>query len=652
MIPLSLDDYFGLGRVTAAVPSPDGTWLAVAVSRPDADRTKLVSALWRVPLDGSPPEVLTRGPHTARAPCFRRDGALGFLSDRSTRDGKPEDGDDERAQVFVLGPQPGDAVPLTDEPLGVTAFRFAKDGDRLVVLADVLVGVPHDKQREVARERAKKGPSARHYARMPVRFWDHWIPEAAPHVIAYDACGGGRRDLTPDAVDEHRDASFDVSRDGALVAVTSATLGVDRVWDVGVTLLDASSGGTRSLAGGSQTMHASPVFSPDGARLATSRVVRAMGREGKHELVVHGLADGSAQVLAATWDRWPIPVSFTDDGTRVVCTADDDGDVALVAIALADGAVTRVTTGHGSHEGVSLHGRCAYGVFHDLLHPPSPFRVALAGGGTELVADLSGLAPGALGAVVVERFDVRADDGERVQSFVVRPKDVLHAPVLFWVHGGPVHLWADGWQWRWNAALVATHGYAVVLPNPRGSTGRGQDFVEGVVGAKWNEQCVRDLHAVADALPGRQGLDTARIGAMGGSFGGYMMNWFGVTTQRFRCLVTHASVFRADSFFTTTDLPAWASLEIGKSPWAARDVYDAISPHAKMAEWRTPTLVIHGEKDYRVPIGEGLALFEALQAHRVPSELLVFPDENHWILKPRNGVVWYETVFAFLSKYV
>jgi dipeptidyl aminopeptidase/acylaminoacyl peptidase len=211
----------------------------------------------------------------------------------------------------------------------------------------------------------------------------------------------------------------------------------------------------------------------------------------------------------------------------------------------------------------------------------------------------------------------------------------------------------DGWHWRWNPLLAVAAGYAVALPNPRGSTGFGQDFIQGIWGNVWGDQCYKDLMAVTDALERRADVDPQRIMAMGGSFGGYMTNWIGTQTQRFKCLITHASIATMAQFTGTTDHPAWWYLEMGgEDPYADPERFDRYAPLRHIKQWKTPVLIIHGELDYRCPINEGLNLFEALQYHGVDSELLVFPDENHWILKPKNIVAWYESVLEFIGRHL
>lgn len=651
-----------LRRVSAVAPSPDGSWLAVAAERLDEKQVRYVSDLWRVPLgDGGDPVRLTRGDTKDGSPCFRRDGSLGFLSNRNPRAGKAEEDDDKRQQVWLLPAAGGEPQPLTDEPLGVTAFRFARDADRLIVLADVLLDVPHDQQREHAKDLADNGPSGLHYTTMPVRHWDHWRPRPAPHVIAYAADGTDRRDLTPKADDEFRDSidglELDVARDGTRVAIVASRPGPDRIADTYIRVIDVASGAHRDLGAVERTMHGAPVFSPDGATIACTRWPRALGRCGLIELWAFDVDGGDGRAMAPHWDVWPHPQGWTDDGTAVIATADYRGDVPVFRIDASSGEVARITatdTG-GSHLNVHVVADRVVGIRHRWCHPPEPFSCALAAdAGPKLLANLSGLAPGVLTEMARwEEIWVAGDGGTEIQSFIASPRAAGPHPALLWIHGGPMGQASDGWHWRWNPLICVAAGYVVALPNPRGSTGFGQDMVEGVWNNTWGGACYNDLMAVTDALEARDDVDASRVGAMGGSFGGYMANWIGANTDRFACLMSHAGLYHLEAFHGTTDYPAFMVWEFnGSTPWGQPEVFNRFSPHRGVDNWKTPTLIIHGEKDYRVPISEALLLFEALQHHGVESELLVYPDENHWILKPRNSRDWYRRVLAFADRYL
>ena len=252
----------------------------------------------------------------------------------------------------------------------------------------------------------------------------------------------------------------------------------------------------------------------------------------------------------------------------------------------------------------------------------------------------------------IEERHAGAPDGTPVQFRLVRPPaSGAPGPGLMWIHGGPVGAWGDAWHWRWNPLVAAARGYTVALPNPRGSTGFGQSFVEGIWGNVWGATCYEDLMAVADELAADDEVDAGELVAMGGSFGGYMTNWIGTQTDRFSCLVTHAGLADLRAFHGVTDYPAWWALMFGVNPLEGRDAFDRYSPLHHIEGWTSPTLIIHGERDYRVPIGEALVLFESLQSMGVESELLAFPDENHWILKPRNVVEWYGHSLEYIGRH-
>jgi dipeptidyl aminopeptidase/acylaminoacyl peptidase len=660
-VTYTVEQHIALKRVSALASSPDGRWLAAVVQRLDRDGAKYVSDLWKVPTDGSAATQLTRGDSKDAAPCFRHDGALCFLSNRQPNEVKPDEDAEKRMQVWCLPAEGGEPLMLTDEPLGVEGFRCAKAADRMVLFAPVLTDVPHDKQRETAAERRKKGPSARRYAHQPVRHWDHWLHQnedfAFTHVIACDGRGGSRVDLTPGARHEFAiEPHFDISADGRRVAVTRQTQGADRELDTTLLLIDIDTRGQRVLGEAPCVNFDAPLFSPDGRHVASTRSLRSPKVVVRPLAVLIDVADGSIRELAAHWDRWPHLADWSADGCRLVASADDEGITAVFTIDCDANTVERVSAAAagGAHSDLAAlaDGRIA-GIRSTLLEAPECFVTdARAGSLPKVLARLSGHEKA--GFATVENLRVTSTDGTAIHAFLVRPKDARGPlPLLLWIHGGPIGMDQDGWHWRWNPLLAVAQGYAVALPNPRGSTGFGQEFIQGIWGNVWGAQCYEDLMAVTDALAARPDIDGTRTMAMGGSFGGYMTNWIGSQTDRFRCLITHASIATMAQFTGTTDHPAWWYLEMGgEDPYADMAKFDRFAPIRYIKNWKTPTLIIHGELDYRCPINEGLNLFEALQYHGVPSELLVFPDENHWILKPRNVVAWYEAVLEFIGRHL
>ena len=320
------------------------------------------------------------------------------------------------------------------------------------------------------------------------------------------------------------------------------------------------------------------------------------------------------------WEPWPTPCAGPQTGALLV-TADVRGDVPVLRVDVETGEVTRVT----SRESGGCHSRCASprtdsssSATASPSQPPEPFRVALAEAASPAAGALSGFDRALFEQLArIESFEIAAPDGGPRAGV---PAHAAHGgphPLLLWVHGGPMNQWSDGWHWRWNPLVAVAAGYAVLLPNPRGSTGFGQDFPAGIWNNQWGGACFRDLMAVTDAVCARADIDAQRTAAMGGSFGGYMANWIAGSTDRFACLVTHAGIYDFRAFHGVTDHPGWFALGQGGTPEADPASFEPLLSPRQLPHWRTPTLIVHGEKDYRVPISEALLLFEALQRRGV-----------------------------------
>jgi dipeptidyl aminopeptidase/acylaminoacyl peptidase len=356
--------------------------------------------------------------------------------------------------------------------------------------------------------------------------------------------------------------------------------------------------------------------------------------------------------LLAGFDRRPQEIAWAPDSGAVYFTADDRGRRPVFRADLASGGVTRLT-GEGAYDSLcpAPDGRFLYALRSAVDEPPTPVRIDVTAPGSE-PARLAGPGsplelPGRL-----EEIEADAGDGTPVRAWLVLPDAATAAspaPLLLWVHGGPVMSW-NSWSWRWNPWLMAARGYAVLLPDPALSTGYGQAFIARGHGT-WGQRPYTDLMAITDAAGARPDIDEARTAMMGGSFGGYMANWIAGHTDRFAAIVSHAGLWVLDQMFGTTDLPSYWRRMFG-DPLTQPERYVANSPNRSLGAIRTPMLVIHGDKDYRVPLGEALRLWADAQGRVPGARFLYFPDENHWILKPGHVTVWYQTVFAFLAEHV
>ncbi len=668
-----VDQLLALGRVSELVVTPDHQAVIAVVGRVARKGDRMVANLWRVPLDGGPAVQLTVGDHRDQSPRFSGAGDLGFLSDRpggappaSAVDGADSDGD-ARTQLWVLPAAGGEPRRLTDEPLGVDDFAFVADGWVLLVEVDpdAPTGSTLPEMRRAITQRDKEGPTVLTYrAGEQPRHWDSWLPRTSLHLIHQGSAG--RRDLTPGARHHLRSLLVDqklvVSPDGNEVCVTWATRSRrDRVPETVLRCFDLPGGRHRDLGGAARVSYADACYAPDGKSLVAVRSELLHRESDRVTLWRFAGADGGGQPIAADWDTRPTLHGFTADGQALLCTHDHEGATPLVAVGL-DGARV-VLSATGSHKAVRAVGAGRPGGAGDarvvmvrsrLTHAPDVFvHGGQAGAEPTPLANLSGFSPARgleLAAHEVCWTGPSAEGGARIQYHLVTPRGVTRPPILMWIHGGPVGQDSDEWHWRWCVFVAVAAGYAVVTPNPRGSTGRGKAFVDGVFANTWGAACYRDLMLVADEVAARPDLDATRFVAMGGSFGGYMVNWIGTQTHRFRALVSHAGIYALPGFFTTTDYPTSGWFEFGALPWTGEVDYARYSPDAHATGWKTPVLIIHGERDYRVPIGEAIAMYDRLEAQGVDCELAVFPDEGHWIQRPRNIRAWYQLWQRFVAE--
>ncbi|MEJ7801469.1 MAG: prolyl oligopeptidase family serine peptidase, partial [Ilumatobacter sp.] len=481
---------------------------------------------------------------------------------------------------------------------------------------------------------------------------------AVPHVfwlgrVPAEGESTTLRDLMPDIASPYgAGEEVAVSPDGRLVAVSEQVPDGPVAWRSRLTVVATDTGERRVLVDEADADIESPSFSPDSDRIVCVRHQASTHADPPHQtLLVVDVASGTSTDLTPNFDRWPNTPRFAADGKAVFFTADDEGRHPIFRVA-GGGQPVRLT-GDGSYTDVQIaaDGSALYALRSSIDSPAAPVRLdpTAAGQDPEPLPNPGTIAtlPGTL-----RELDAVAADGTAVQTWLVLPDCATAdspAPLVLWIHGGPLMSW-NSWSWRWTPWNLVAHGYAVLMPNPGLSQGFGQDFVRRGWGA-WGAEPYTDLMAATDAAIELPEIDGSRTAAMGGSFGGYMANWVATQTRRFDAIVTHASLWHLDGFVGATDASSYWEREFG-DPLIAPDRYDANSPHRYADAIDTPMLVIHGDKDYRVPIGEGLRLWYDLQKREVPSKFLYFPDENHWVLTPGNATVWYETVLAFLGEHV
>ncbi|KNC19215.1 peptidase S9 [Arthrobacter sp. RIT-PI-e] len=663
----SLDDFVALPRLSGLALNGDGTRLVTSVATLDPKATGYRTALWEVdPAGAEPARRLTRSSAGESGASFLASGDLLFTSGRPDPE-EDEDGE-PRPALWCLPASGGEASLVLAREGGVAGVTTARGADVVVVSGSMLAGSA-DEADDAERRKARKksGVAAILHSGYPVRYWDADLGPDEPRYFAVDGLDGldgldgeaRPENLLPDAHGSLRNASPVLSPDGS-VLFTSVTVpeaaGSQRTVLVRV---DMSTKERTVLLDDPDNDYAPGPVSPDGRHLVVVRDRRTTATLAPStSLLLLPLDDGAGGgpvPLAADWDRWPAPEAWLPDGSALVVTADDDGASPVFVVDAASGEVRRVTEDAAAYSDVSVSpdGVWLYAVRSSYLFPPEVVRIELASGTTERLRNPAGRPelPGTL-----ERVESVGEDGQRVASWLVLPHGAsadAPVPALLWIHGGPIGSW-NAWTWRWSPWLLAEHGYAVLLPDPALSTGYGQHMVDRGWG-QWGRAPYTDLMAATDDLVAREDIDGTRVAAMGGSFGGYMANWVAGHTDRFAAIVTHASLWALDQFGPTTDAAYYWEREM--TPEAREEN----SPHTSVGNISTPMLVIHGDKDYRVPIGEGLRLwYELLSASQLPADengvtphrFLYFPDENHWILKPQHAKIWYGVVEAFLATHL
>ncbi len=623
-------------------------------------RTKFVTALWEVdPTGERPAHRLTRSAKGEGGAAFLPDGSLLFVSARP--DPAADDDEDDDSALWLLPAAGGEARVVSSRPGGVDDVRVAADAGTVVLAAGTFPSSTDEESEKAKRkERKERKVSAILHESVPVRFWDHDLGPDVPRLFAGSLATDGDdpgielADLTPTPGRALVEGQYDVSPDGSIVATTWAVAerGGQRF---AMAIIDVATGERRLLLDDAESEYDSPRFSPDGSQLALVVEKRSTPTDpGDRRLAVVTVADGTLRDLSGDWDRWPGQPEWTPDGSALVLHADEDGRSPVFRVDVTSGEFTRLTDDPFAYSDVQVSpdGSSVYAMRTSYAEPLRPVRLDASTPDQQSVV-LRGPSetpalPGRL-----EDVEATAEDGTRVRSWLCLPEGAsadAPAPLLLWIHGGPLGSW-NAWSWRWNPWIAVAQGYAVLLPDPALSTGYGLDFIARGWGA-WGAAPYTDLMSATDAAVARADIDETRTAAMGGSFGGYMANWVAGHTDRFKAIVTHASLWALDQFGPTTDAPWYWAREM------TREMSAANSPHLSVDEIVTPMLVIHGDRDYRVPIGEALRLWAELaeraegEGGEMPHKFLYFPDENHWVLTPQHAKVWYQTVLAFVDHHV
>jgi dipeptidyl aminopeptidase/acylaminoacyl peptidase len=647
----TVDDMWAVKRVGAPAASPDGTLVAYTVSTWDAEENRSNSDVFVVPAAGGPPRRLTTSKASDTSVAWSPDGRrLAFVS---KRDG------DAAAQLYVIPLDGGEAERLTDRPTAVSNPKWLPDGKRIAFVSTVVKGAESAEEAKKALEaREKAKVKARVSENRLYRFWDRWLTdEEYPHLFVVDLATRAVTDLLPGSTRlfdlQDGSGSFDVSPDGAtLVFSANSTEPPYRTLNRDLFAVSTSGGPVRNLTADNPADDGDPVFSPDGTLVAYGAERKADGWPDYTRLAVMDLATGKSRLLTDGWENAAREWAFTPDGQSIVFHAEAQARVNLYRVPLSGGTPKEVLRG-GTTSGVAPVAASGLVVNqHSLTRPPELVVVEPTGKSRPLTAVNDDLVKQwDLGSVEDRTFE--GAGGARVQMFVLLPPGYVKGqryPLVHLVHGGPVGTFGDGFSFRWNAQAFAAPGYVVAMVNFHGSSSFGQAFVESILGAH-PDKPFTDVMRATDALVAEGLVDETRMAAAGGSYGGFLVNWIAGHTTRFKALVSHAGVYSLMGQ-SASDSTFGRHHSYGGTPFTNRDNVEKWSPNRYAAGFSTPMLILHGERDFRVPVTQGLELHGVLTAKGVPSRLVYYPDENHWILKGANSKHWYGEVLGWLKRWL
>ncbi len=652
--PLAPSDLWRMRRVGAPEPAPDGSFIVVPVTEFDVEENRGVTRLFKLSLDGSDPEPLTSKDRTSTNPAISPDGRrLAFL-------GKAVGDDDARSQLYLMPLGGGEAECLTDLPLGVLDARWLPDGTGLVLMSEVFRDA---RTVEEARLHGSSLKDLKVQAKVTedrvYRFWTRWLTDGAvPHLFHLDLASGDLADLIPDATRwmyfMEPAGAFDISPDGAEVAFAAeiSESPHDRLQSAMFTV-PLAGGPERRLTADLPAHQRRPRYSPDGKYLLYGIQREWDFYADRVRLVAYDRVSETETVLTEDWDRSAEGWEFSADGSRIVLAAEDNARTNLYTLPVA--VQKPVLLAPGGSAGAARPGRddSVYFLNQSLTSPPEVHRVAIGGGEVETVSAFNRAILEEIELGAVREIEFRGANGDQVQAFLVLPPGFDEAkqwPLVHAIHGGPHGLFGDAWHWRWSAQALAAPGQVVAMVNFHGSTSWGQDFAARIHGS-WGDEPTADVMAATDYLLEQGFIDPDRMAIAGGSYGGYLTSWLTGETDRFATAIVHAGVTNLLGQYAS-DVTAGRDRAMGGNAWESIDAVHRWSPTHHAAGFSTPTLVIHGEKDYRVVVTQGLELYGILKAKGVEARLVYYPDEGHWILKPQNSLHWYGEVLGWLERFI
>lgn len=649
--PIAFDDLISMKRVADAQVSPDGKSVAYVVNVIDKQANRGKRSIWIVPTAGGEAKQLITSSRNDDTPRWSADGKwIAFLS---SRDGAP--------QIFVAAADGSGPRKVTDVPLGVADFTWSPDGKLFAFSTEVY---PECADLKCTADKAAAADASKVKAviadRLLYRHWSDFKLGKRSHVFVVSSSGGQPKDLTPGDFDSPPfslgdPVAYDFSPDGKELCFARNTDKQEALsTNNDLFLVPVGGGEAKRITSANTGYDSTPRYSPDGKWIAYRSQDRYGYESDRFKLMLYNRQSSVVKELTVGFDRNIGEMVWSPDSQSLLLVAEDRGRELIGSISINGGGVKSLIAKTASN-GITLSadGKTLAFTRSSLTMPAEVFAANTDGSNVRQLSRTNAAILAQLDLNPAEDFEYVGGLKAKIHGFIVKPPQFDKSkkyPMVLLIHGGPQGAWLDNWGYRWNAQMWAARGYVTVLINPHGSTGYGQAFTEQISG-EWGGAVYEDLMKGVDHVVKQGYVDAARIGAAGGSYGGYMVNWMMGHTDRFKAFVSHAGIFNSVSMYATEEL--WfQEWEFKGTPWEKPELYTKWSPHLHAAKFKTPTLVVHGELDYRVPIGEGIQLFSTLQRKGVPSRLLYFPDEGHWILKPQNSELWYKTVLDWFDQWL
>jgi len=653
--PITFADMMKLHRVSSPQISPDGKWVAYGVSTPDMEANRNAGNIWLVSAAGGDAIQLTQSGHD-NSPAWSPDGkSLAFLSSR-----------DGNSQVYLLSMEGGEARKLTTLSTGADMFRWSPDGKTIAFTSWVYLDCKDDacnQKRDEEKEKSKV--KARIYDHLLYRHWVHWSEGKRSHLFLMPADGSAAAhdltpkvdyDIPPDERGDVNDIAF--SPDGAEICYTAVPDKVEAISTNGELFLVPTAGGEPRKITRNPGFDGNPVYSPDGQYIAYHAQLTAEYESDRWRVMLYDRKADKTENLSERFDRSANNLSWSPDSKTIYFLAENETLQPIYAMAAKAGATPKkVLDGYNAAYAFSNDGKTLLTERTSLTTPAELFVAAGDGSGLKQITHENDSLLATLVMNPAEKFWFDGAEGTKVQAMLLKPPQFDGSqkyPVLVLLHGGPQTMWSDAWGYRWNPQVFSAPGYVTLMINRRGSTGYGQKFTDEITNDWGGKAYVDVMKGIDAALAKYPFLDKTRMAAAGGSYGGYLADWLATHTDRFKAIISHAGVYDKFSMYATEEL--WfEEHDMQGTPWTAPENYRKWSPStyaAELGKFKTPTLVICGERDFRVPYTQSLEFFSALQRQGVPSKLVVFPDEGHWVLKPQNAQLWYRTFLDWLAEYL